>query len=277
MKQDTPNRESFVFYRSFREAINKCPDEVQIILYRAVADYALDQVIPDFAGVGDRQFIEAIWMLIKPQLDANHQRFLNGCKGGPPIGSRNNPNGRRGKKTNQQLTENLPNVNENDNDNENDNENGLVEQTESKRDNKREKQRGNSEDDSSRDGDKWRDIRRETDASKVEDDPLILPYNDQEFIDTWNELIRQPKWRNKPKSALKLALKQLSKYGADFAVLLMENAITGNYQGVVFPDTPLRYKQWLLNYPEWMRSKAQSEKNNTHGKVITSIDEIYPD
>lgn len=272
MKQDTPKRESFVFYRSFREAINKCPDEVQTILYQAVADYALDQVIPDFAGVEDRQFIEAIWMLIKPQLDANHQRFLNGCKGGPPIGSRNNPNGRRGKKTNQQLTENLPNVNENDN--ENDNENELLKQADNKREKQREKQRESNDSDSSRDGDK----RRETDTIGVEDDPLILPYNDQEFVDTWNELTKQPKWRNKPKSALKLALKQLSQYrNVEFAVYLMENAIAGNYQGVVFADTPAKYRSWQMNYRQWKQARQQSTRPDTPEKVITRIEDIYPD
>ena len=257
MKQDTPNRESFVFYRSFREAINKCPDEVQIILYRAVADYALDQVIPDFAGVGDQQFIEAIWMLIKPQLDANHQRFLNGCKGGEygKLGGAPKGNQNARKKQPQNNPKTTRNVNENDNENVNENE--LIEQTESKRDNKREKQ-------------------REKQRESNEDDPLILPFDTKEFRDTWNELIKQPKWRNKPKSALAKALKQLSQYGPEYSVELMENAIAGNYQGVVFSDTPARYTQWLMNYRQWKQARQQPTQPDTPEKVITRMKDIYP-
>lgn len=274
MKTDTPKRESFVFYRSFQEAINKCPEDVQIILYRAVTDYALDLVTPDFSGVGDQQFVEAIWTLIKPQIDANHQRFLNGCKGGEygKLGGAPKGNQNARKKQPQNNPKTTRNVNENGNVNENENENGLIEQTESKRDNKRK----TSDSDLFNDVDKRREKRRKTNASKVEDDPLILPYDTKEFVDTWNELIKQPKWRNKPKSALKLALKQLSDYGPEYSVILMENSIAGNYQGVVFPDTPARYRQWRLSYPQWKRERVQSESRNTE-KVITSIDEIYPD
>ena len=276
MKQDTPKRESFVFYRSFREAINKCPDEVQTILYQAVADYALDQVIPDFAGVGDQQFIEAIWMLIKPQLDANHQRFLNGCKGGEygKLGGAPKGNQNARKKQPQNNPKTTRNVNENDN--ENDNENGLVEQTESKRDNKREKQREKQRESNEGNSSQYDDKRRETDTNEVEDDPLILPFDTKEFRDTWNELIKQPKWRNKPKSALAKALKQLSQYGPEYSVELMENAIAGNYQGVVFSDTPARYTQWLMNYRQWKQARQQPTQPDTPEKVIKRIEDIYP-
>jgi hypothetical protein len=61
------------------------------------------------------------FMLIKPNIDANHQRFDaksgNGKKGGAPKGSSNNPTGRRGKnlpRTNLELTENLPRTNLNE-------------------------------------------------------------------------------------------------------------------------------------------------------------------
>ena len=44
---------------------------------------------------------------LEEKLDANHKRFLNGCKGGAPVGNRNNPNGRKGG-TNQEPTRNQP-------------------------------------------------------------------------------------------------------------------------------------------------------------------------
>lgn len=110
-------KESFVFYRSFADSINFLPTNLQLPLYKAITAYALDLEEPDFSTCADRYVLEALWAGIKPQLDANYQRYLNGCKGGAPKGSRNNPNGRRGKRTNRELTENKPNDNVNENDN----------------------------------------------------------------------------------------------------------------------------------------------------------------
>ena len=82
----------------------------ELALFRAVAEYGLDQVVPDFSGIPQQPFVEAIFAGIRPQLDANHKRFLNGCKGGAPVGNRNNPNGRKGG-TNQEPTRNQPGTN----------------------------------------------------------------------------------------------------------------------------------------------------------------------
>lgn len=110
-------KDSFVFYRSFDDAINGCPIDEQLDIYKAITKYSLDREEPNFTGIKN-----VVWILIKPQLDANWKRFENGLKGGAPIGSKNNPNGRRGNtqnkpRTNQELTKNKPNVNVNVNDN----------------------------------------------------------------------------------------------------------------------------------------------------------------
>lgn len=73
---------------------------------------------------------------------------------------------------------------------------------------------------------------------------LALPYCSAEFVSTWEQLRKMPKWRNKPKSALQMSLKKLSKYPEEFAIYLMENSIAGNYQGVVFTWTPDAYRKW---------------------------------
>ncbi len=117
MDENTKKKESFVFYRSFADSINYLPANLQLPLYKAITAYALDLEVPDFGNYEDKFVLEALWAGIKPQLDANYQRYLNGCKGGAPKGSRNNPNGRRGKGTNQELTENKSNDNVNVNDN----------------------------------------------------------------------------------------------------------------------------------------------------------------
>ncbi len=93
-------RDSFVFYRSFFDAIDACPVEHQRNIYRAIASYALFEQEPEIKGIE-----MAIFSMARPQIDANRKRFSAGSKGGAPKGSRNNPNGRRGKaRTNQELT-----------------------------------------------------------------------------------------------------------------------------------------------------------------------------
>lgn len=226
---ETPCRESFVFYRSFYESIRRLPERAQLALFRAIAEYGLDQAVPDFTGIPSQPFVEAIFEGVRPQLDANQKRFLNGCKGGAPVGNRNNPNGRKGK-TNHKPTNNQPNVNENVNANENEN---VVEA-----------------------------------VRPSPDEGLALPFTDPEFVETWTMLRDQPKWRGKSKRALQMALSQLSKFDSAFAVHLMQNAIAGNYQGVVFEDTPAKYRRWLQTTPPAERGEVQ---------VVTNIADLYDD
>lgn len=231
--QETPCRESFVFYRSFYESIGRLPDDVQLALFRAVADYGLDQVVPDFTGVPSRPFVEAIFAGIRPQLDANYKRFLNGCGGGAPVG---NQNARKQPKNNQKQ----PNVNANDNENVN----------EGKR----------------------------VTGSGHQDQELTLPFQDTDFVKTWNELRTQPKWRNKPITALQKSLNQLGKYHSRFAVDLMNYAIAGNYQGVVFSDTPGKYQRWLQVTPATERGVSPCPVPGTHsGRMIANGENPYKD
>lgn len=122
------SRDSFVFYRSFYEAIKDLDIETQWIIFKSIVEYGLDGVLPEIDGVA-----KAVFLMAKPQLDANYRRYANGKKGGAPKGSRNNPHGRPKKeltenkpRTNQELTENKPNVNANVNENVNVNENDNV-------------------------------------------------------------------------------------------------------------------------------------------------------
>lgn len=106
---------------------------------------------------------------------------------------------------------------------------------------------------------------------KSKNDSLPLPYPDNpEFVSTWNELRATPKWRNKSERALKMALKQLAKYDVRFSVSLMQSAIVGNYQGVTYPDTPVRYEQWK-------RSNPGTREETPTVSPITDIDNLYND
>lgn len=124
-------KESFVFYRSFFEALDNADEQTQLIMYRAIAMYGLNRTEPELTGLA-----LVMWKLIKPQMEANWRRFENGCKGasygnrgGAPMGNRNamksTPNQRQPvtKTTPKQPQINpktTPNVNDNVNDNEND-------------------------------------------------------------------------------------------------------------------------------------------------------------
>ena len=113
------NKESFVFYKSFYEAINNLSKEDQLEVYNAICEYSFNENIPEtLTGVAKAMFI-----LMKPNIDSANARYRasveNGKKGGRP----------KKKETQQKPNQNLdktqqkPNQNLNDNvdDNVNDN------------------------------------------------------------------------------------------------------------------------------------------------------------
>ena len=75
MSQSHKTRDSFIFYRSFFEAINDLPESNQLEIFRAISQYSLDFIEPNLNGIS-----KTILTLIKPQLEANRKRFENGCK-----------------------------------------------------------------------------------------------------------------------------------------------------------------------------------------------------
>jgi hypothetical protein len=124
-------RESFVFYRSFAEALRDLDEITRVHCYDAITKYALDGETTELSGIES-----AVFKLIKPQIDANNKRFENGMKGGAPKGNKNNSTGKnqysdkrttKGQpKDNQRTTEPQPNVNVNVNVNDNVNVKGNV-------------------------------------------------------------------------------------------------------------------------------------------------------
>ena len=73
-------RDSVVFYRSFWEAIKQLPEKERLESLTAILDYGLDEIEPKSAGVASAMFLMA-----KPQIDANNRRYQNGTKGGRPV------------------------------------------------------------------------------------------------------------------------------------------------------------------------------------------------
>ena len=141
------NRDSFIFYGSFYEAISCLDDATRLQCYDAVASYAITGIDPELNGVA-----KAIFALIKPQIDANNKRYNNGCKGAEygkkggrpvtknPIGDNDeNPIGDTSKNPIGDNDEN-PIETPNEKENENVNENEKEKENESPSETKREKQ-----------------------------------------------------------------------------------------------------------------------------------------
>ena len=104
-------RKSFIFYRSFYDAVKTLPIKIQAEIYNAIADYALNGNQPtDISPIA-----LSIFTIIQPQIDANTRRYENGCKGGAPPGNKNakKTNQRQPKTTKTQPTNNQqqPNLN----------------------------------------------------------------------------------------------------------------------------------------------------------------------
>ena len=92
-------RDSFIFYRSFAEAIDDLPDNEQLEVYRAIKEYALNEREIELTGA-----VKGFFKLIKPQIIANNRRYKNGTKGGRPTEKQEPTN-------NQSITKHEPNNN----------------------------------------------------------------------------------------------------------------------------------------------------------------------
>ena len=78
-------KDGFMFYRSFMEAANMLPEREKAALLDAVISYGLDKIEPELKTDAAR----VAWVLIKPILETNWQRYENGRKGGAPRGNQN--------------------------------------------------------------------------------------------------------------------------------------------------------------------------------------------
>ena len=68
-------RDSVLFYRSFYDALKNIPDEERLKVYDAIMEYSMYDNETALEGVA-----YAVFLLAKPQIDANNKRYENGCK-----------------------------------------------------------------------------------------------------------------------------------------------------------------------------------------------------
>lgn len=113
-------KDSFVFYRSFYEAIHKVNDkELKADIFEAICELALNEntiELTDSLG-------SIIMELIKPQIEANNKRYTDGKKGGRPKKKETKKTTGSEKEKTTGYENKKPNVNENENVNVNDNDN----------------------------------------------------------------------------------------------------------------------------------------------------------
>lgn len=72
-------RKSFIFFRSYAEALNELPDESYVRVSKALSRFALDGEEPDL-----QKEEKAIFLLIKPIILDGIKKYENGKKGGRP-------------------------------------------------------------------------------------------------------------------------------------------------------------------------------------------------
>ena len=77
-------RESFIFYKSFYNAVKDLPKDIRLEVLTAIIEYALFGIEPENL----KPVAKGMFVLVKPNLDVNTKRYSNGKKGGRrPISS----------------------------------------------------------------------------------------------------------------------------------------------------------------------------------------------
>ena len=83
------NRESFVIYKNWVDAINRLPEECQLEIYKALMEYGLTGKMPDNVST----ICSAMLVSFSVSLENSINRYLasieNGKKGGAPKGNQN--------------------------------------------------------------------------------------------------------------------------------------------------------------------------------------------
>lgn len=119
-------KNSFVFYKDWRDAIKDLPDSVRLELYDCIVRYAFGEQIG-----GLKPMASIAFKFIKPILDRDREKYAtaaeknknNGSKGGRPKRNKNEKTQKPNGFSENPKKHDNDNVNDNDNENVNDNEN----------------------------------------------------------------------------------------------------------------------------------------------------------
>ena len=101
-------KDGFVFYASWWEAIKNLQREMQGDVLTAIIEYGLYGETTE----SPKPIASAMLAMVKPQIDANNQRYENGKKGGRPKPNNNQTETKPKPNNNQNITKQKPNNNQ---------------------------------------------------------------------------------------------------------------------------------------------------------------------
>ncbi len=84
-----------------------------------------------------------------------------------------------------------------------------------------------------------------TKKEEKEKSKLDFPFTSNKFSEKWNQLLTTPAWKKKLHPTLQLALNKLKDFEEEFVIELIDQAIIGQWKGLVFPETKSKYENWL--------------------------------
>lgn len=88
-----------------------------------------------------------------------------------------------------------------------------------------------------------------------------------EVIELFLQLVTMPKWVKKPETAIRLSIKKLAEFQPAYQKVLIESAISGNYQGLIFSDS----KQKEITYLKSINNEPVSKISRLQ-RIISSED-----
>ena len=244
-------KDSFVFYKSFYDAIKKIPEEYQLELYNAILSYSLEGLEPSNLS----PIAEAMFILIKPNIDSSKKRYEtsveNGKRGGrPKQETQDEPNQnlqetQRKPKDNLQETQDEPNQNLNEDEDVDDNVKEEV--------------------DVDVDVDDNEDARNETSSA-------CCPY--QEILNLYHSICKSfPKVRNLSKTRKQALKARYCEYKQDINIFkeLFEKAENSNFlKGQNKRNWSANF-EWLINSNNMAKVLENNYKNNDKGNDSIKI------
>ena len=256
-------KDSFVFYKSFYDAIKKIPEEYQLELYNAILSYSLEGLEPSNLS----PIAEAMFILIKPNIDSSKKRYEtsveNGKRGGrPKQETQDEPNQnlqetQRKPKDNLQETQDEPNQNLNEDVDVDDNEDVDVDDNEDVD--------VDDNEDVDVDVDDNEDARNETSSA-------CCPY--QEILNLYHSICKSfPKVRNLSKTRRQALKARYCEYKQDINIFkeLFEKAENSNFlKGQNKRNWSANF-EWLINSNNMAKVLENNYKNNDKGNDSIKI------
>ena len=243
-------KESFVFYKGFREAINALPQEYQLKTLQYLMDYAFDGTEPEENGVE-----KALFLSFKPQIDASQKRYqtvvANGQKGGRPKKENKQQESENNKNTKNQ-NQQKPNTNLNDNDNVNDN------------DNSNQNEKNNPPNPI---GDSLQKQLKTIRDSFVFTEALHNKVND------WLDYKKEKRQPYKPKglqSLLSQIQQQYFQYGEQSVISIIDLSMANNYEGILWAKIAegKRGSNYATDYGDYGTLTETKQKPQKYGDVL---------